>query len=68
MRITSAQLETDRMLERVETEKARMISMQHRARGEHLRIDQRVPREQTMEVPAVPVRPLHHRRDAEAAA
>jgi hypothetical protein len=42
--------------------------MQHRARGEHLGIDQRMPCKQTVKIPAVPVRPFHHRRDAETTA
>jgi hypothetical protein len=40
--------------------------MQHRARCEHLGVDQSMPCEQTVEIPAVAVGPFHHRRDAEA--
>ena len=40
--------------------------MQHRAGGEHLGVDQRVPRQQTVEIPAVAVGPFHHRRNAKA--
>ena len=54
------------MLGRIEAEQARAIAVQHRGRGDHLGVEQRVRRQQAMEVPAVPVRPVHHRGDAEA--
>jgi hypothetical protein len=37
--------------------------MQHRAGGDHLGIEQRTPRQQAMEEPAMPVGPIHHRCD-----
>src|SRR5262245_62725241 len=40
--------------------------MQHRARCEHLGVDQSMPREQTVEIPAVTVGPFHHRSDTES--
>ena len=47
--------------------KPRAVAMQHRAGGDHLGIEQRVPRQQTVEKPAMPVRPIHHRRHGKAA-
>ena len=65
-RVGAAELQRHRMLRRIEAEQARAIAPQHRARGDHLGVDQRTAREQTVEGPAMPVGPLHHRRDAEA--
>src|SRR4029079_10499717 len=66
LRIASTKLKANRMLERVKGEKTPTIAMQHRARREHLRVDQRMPCEQTVKIPAVPVRPVHHRRDTKS--
>jgi len=41
------------------------IAVQDSVRRYHLRVEQRPPRQQSMEEPAVPIRPLHHRRDGE---
>ena len=64
-RVRAAELHRDRVLGRIEREQARAVAVQHRAGGDHLGVDQRAAREQAMEEPAVPVRPVHHRRDAE---
>ena len=61
--IAAAELQRDRMLERVEAEQPRAVAAQHRAGGEHLGVDQRAAREQAMEEPAMPVGPFHHRGD-----
>ena len=45
-------------------EKARLVAMQDRARGHHLGVEHGIGAQQTMEVPAVPVRPIHHRGNA----
>ncbi len=37
----------------------------HRAGRDHLGVEQRAARQQAMEEPAMPVRPVHHRRDGE---
>jgi hypothetical protein len=42
--------------------------MQHGARRQHFGVEQRAPAQQSMEEPAVPVSPVHHWGDAEAAA
>src|SRR6266852_3090829 len=65
-RVGAAELQRHRMLRRIEAEQARAIAAQHRARRDHLGIDQRAAREQAVEEPAVPVGPLHHGGDAEA--
>ncbi len=62
-RIGTAKLQGERMLGRIETEQPPPVAMQHGARGQHLGIEQRLAREQTMEEPAMPVSPLHHRSD-----
>jgi hypothetical protein len=65
--IATAELQRHRVFGRIERQQARAIAAQHRAGGKHLGIDQRPAREQAMEVPAVPVGPLHHRGDTEPA-
>ena len=65
-RIGPAELHRHRVLERIEAEEPCAVAVQHGAGRHHLGVDQRAAREQAMEVPAVPVRPFHHRRDAEA--
>jgi hypothetical protein len=40
--------------------------MQHRTGGEHLGIEQRPPRQEPMQIAAMPVGPFHHRRNAKA--
>jgi hypothetical protein len=67
LRIASAKLKTNGMFEWIEAKKTPAISMQHRIRREHLRVDQRMSCEQTVKIPTVPVGPFNHRRDAEAA-
>ena len=54
------------MLGRIEAQEPRAVAMQHRAGGQHLRIEQRPARQQPMEEPAVPVRPFHHRGDTKS--
>ena len=41
------------------------VPVQDRLRRHHLRVEPRAAREQPMEEPAVPIRPVHHRGDAE---
>ncbi len=66
-RIGPAELQRDRMFALVEAKQPHAIAVNDRARGQHLRIKQRTPRQQTMEDAAMPVRPVHHRRNAETA-
>ena len=65
-RIGAAELQRHRMLGRIETDQPRAVAAQHRAGGHHLGIDQRAARQQAMEEPAMPVGPLHHRRNGKA--
>ncbi len=63
--IRAAELQGDGLLERIEPEQPLAIPMDHRPRRQHLGIEQRPTRQAAMERPAVPVGPVHHRRDAE---
>jgi len=67
LRIASTKLKANGMFKWIEAEKTPAITMQHRTRREHLRVDQRMSCEQTVKIPTVPVGPFHHRRDAKAA-
>jgi hypothetical protein len=64
--LAAAQLQRHWVLVRAEPEQAHAIAVQHRLRRHHLGVQQRMVRQQAMEGPAVPVRPIHHRRDAES--
>jgi hypothetical protein len=46
----------------------RHITVQQSACGDHLGVEQRTAREQAVKVTAVPVRPIHHRRNRQFAA
>ena len=65
-RIGAAELKRHRVLRRVEAEKARARAVDHGAGRHHLGVEPGPAREQAMEEPAMPVRPIHHRRDREA--
>ena len=65
-RVTAAELQRDWLLGRIETKQPRAIAVQHRAGGQHLGIKQCPPRQEPMQITAMPVGPLHHRRDAKA--
>src|SRR3569623_441030 len=62
----TAQLERDRLLDRSEAHQPHASAMQDGAGREHLGLEQRAPRHETVEEPAVPVGPVHLRSDAEA--
>ena len=66
-RLAAAQLQGQRMLFGIEAQMPRHIAVQERTGGDHLGVEQRVAREQAVKVTAMPVRPIHHRRYAEAA-
>jgi hypothetical protein len=66
-RIAAAELQGNRMLGHVVGQEPRAVTVKHGAGGDHFGIDQRPAREQAVEEPAVPIRPLHHRGDAESA-
>ena len=63
--IGAAELQRDGMLVGCEAEQARAIAVQDGVGGDHLGVEERMAREPAMEGPAVPVRPIHHRGDAE---
>ena len=65
-RIAAAELQCHRVLGGVEVEVARHVAVRERRRGHHFGVEPCATRDQAQEVPAVPVRPVHHRRDAEA--
>ena len=64
--IGAAELHRERMLAGVIAQQPRPVAVQHRAGGDHLGVEQRPPRQQPVEIPAVTVGPLHHGSDAEA--
>lgn len=53
------------MFRRIEAQQPLAVAMQHGAGGHHLGVEQGRTRQQTVEVPAMPVGPVHHRGDAE---
>ena len=55
------------MLGCVEGEQPGAVAPQHRVRVDHLAVEQRALGDLPQEVAAVPVRPRHHRRDAQPA-
>ena len=63
--IGAAELQGDRVLFGVEGKQPLAVPVQDRLRRHHLRVEPRAAREQPMEEPAVPIRPVHHRGDAE---
>ena len=65
-RITAAQLQRQRLLDRVKTEQALAIAVDHRIGMHHLGIQTGTRRQQTVEEPAVAIGPVHHRRHGQA--
>ena len=65
-RLGTAELQRHRMLARIETKQPLSVAMNDGARGQHLRVKPRPPRHQTVEDPAMPVGPVHHRGDGKA--
>jgi hypothetical protein len=63
--IRPAELQRERMLLRAEPEQPVALAVDHGLRRHHLRIEARMPRHLAVEEPAMPVRPIHHRGDAE---
>ena len=66
VRLAPSELQRDGPFGRVEAQQTRGVTVQQRARRDHLRVETRVRREDAHQEPEVPVRPIHHRRDAEA--
>ncbi len=63
-RIGAAELQRNRVLGRVVREQARGIAAHDRGRHDHLGVEQRVRRVEAMQVAAMAVGPIHHRRHA----
>ena len=57
----AAQLQRHRLLFGIEVEVPGHIAVDECAGGDHLGVEQRVARQQTVEVAAVPIGPVHHR-------
>ncbi len=64
--LAAAELQGQRMLARIKAQVAPGIAAQDRPGVDHLRVQPRMPRQQAQEIAAVPVGPVHHRRDGEA--
>ena len=62
-RIGAAELQRDRMLLGVEAEQPVALAMDDRVGHHHFGVEQRAARQLAMEEAAMPVRPVHHRRD-----
>ena len=65
LRVAAAQLQRHRMLVRMEGQQPLARAVQDRPGRHHLGIEQRVPADLAQEVPAVPVRPVHHGGDGD---
>ena len=65
-RLAAAQLQGNRVLARIKTKMARNIAMDQGTGGHHLGIEQGVLAEQTVQITAVPICPIHHRRNRHA--
>ena len=65
-RVRTAELQRHRMLAGIEAKQPRAIAMDDGARGQHLRVKPGTPRHQTVEHAAMPVGPVHHRREAKS--
>ena len=66
VRIGTAELQRDRMLLGVEAEQPVALAVDHRVGHHHLGVEQRAARQLAMEEAAMPVRPVHHRRDCKS--
>ena len=63
--LRAAELQGDGLLQVVEPQQPVTITMDDSVGRDHLGIEQRVAGQMAVESPAIPVRPVHHRRDAE---
>ena len=61
-RVGAAELQRDRMLDSVEADQPLARPEHDRVGGQHFGVEPSAARQQAMEGPAVPVRPIHHRR------
>ncbi len=65
-RIRAAELQRHRMLAGIETKQPPAVAMNDGAGRQHLRVEPRAPRHQTVEDAAMPVGPVHHRGNGKA--
>ena len=63
--IGAAELQRDRLLERIEAEQPLALPVDHGIGNDHLGIEQCASRELAVQEPAMPVRPVHHGRDGQ---
>ena len=54
------------MLRRIEVEMVRDIAVHEGGRSDHLGVQASASRDETEKEPAMPIGPVHHRRDAKA--
>ncbi len=66
--IGATELQRDRMLDFGEAEEPRAIAVDHGIGRHHFGIEQRALRQLTVEDAAMPVRPIHHGRNAKSVA
>ncbi len=64
--IVAAELQRDRMLDCVEADQPLAVAADHGLRGHHLGVEPGATRHQAVDDAAMPVGPIHHRRDGEA--
>ena len=65
VRLGAAELQGDGLLDVIEAKQTIAVAVDDGVSGDHLRVEQRMARQMAMESPAIPVRPVHHRRDGE---
>ncbi len=62
--IAPAELQGQRLLRRIKAQEPLGVAMDDRPRRHHLRIEQGARGDKAQEIPVMPVRPVHHRRNA----
>ena len=67
VRIGAAELQGKRVLRPIEAQEPLGLAEQDRPGRDHLGVEQRARRDQAQEVAAMPIGPVHHRRDGQAA-
>ena len=61
--VGTTDLQRQRMFQSIESKQALVIAMDQRRRSHHFGVKPRIRRQQAMEVAAVPISPVHHRRN-----
>ncbi len=64
-RLRAAELQRDGMLDCGKADQPLAVAVQDRIGRHHLRIETRAAGKQAVQDPAMPIRPIHHRRDGE---